>query len=116
MQASSKQTDQNYNLELFFEISADLLCIAGFDGYFKKVNPSLIKLLGYSKYELLNKPINDFIHPEDREITSSYRGRIRNGTPLLNFENRYVTKNGETVWLSWTSIPVKEYYPWQDSS
>ena len=47
--ASSKQADRNYNLELFFEISADLLCIAGFDCYFKKVNPSLIKLLGYTE-------------------------------------------------------------------
>jgi signal transduction histidine kinase len=68
----------------------------------------LINLLGYSESELLNNPINEFIHPEDQEITSTYRGRIRNGTPLLNFENRYVTKNRETVWLSWTSIPVKK--------
>ncbi|PKD44086.1 PAS domain-containing sensor histidine kinase [Rhodohalobacter barkolensis] len=108
MKAISKQSDKTYNLELFFEISADLLCIAGFDGYFKKVNPSLIKLLGYSENELLSKPINEFIYPEDREITSNYRGRIRSGTPLLNFENRYVTKKGETVWLSWTSMPVKD--------
>lgn len=106
MKANSNRTDINYNLELFFEISADLLCIAGFDGYFKKVNPALIKLLGYSEEELFDKPINEFIHPEDRKLTSSYREQIRNGTPLLNFENRYVSNSGETIWLSWTSIPV----------
>ncbi|MEX0905861.1 MAG: PAS domain-containing sensor histidine kinase [Balneolaceae bacterium] len=95
----------SYDLELFFELSADLFCIAGFDGYFKKINPSVSRLLGYSNEELFSRPINEFIHPDDREITSSYRDKIINGVPLLNFENRYVTKKGETVWLSWTSMP-----------
>ncbi len=34
-----------YSLETFFEVSRDLLCIAGYDGYFKKINPALIHLL-----------------------------------------------------------------------
>ena len=108
MQTNSNHTDTNYNLELFFEISADLLCIAGFDGYFKKVNPALINLLGYSEVELFDKPISEFIHPDDRELTASYREQILNGTPLLHFENRYVSKSGEAIWVSWTSIPVVE--------
>lgn len=97
--------DVEYNLDLFFELSADLLCIAGFDGYFKRVNPALTSLLGYSTDELFAKPINEFIHPDDRHLTSSYRENIKNGIPLLNFENRYITKTGEIVWLSWTSMP-----------
>lgn len=99
---------EQYDLELFFEHSADLLCIAGFDGYFKKVNPALTKLLGYSKETLYEKPIDDFILPDDREVTNILRNSIKEGIPLLNFENRYITNNGETVWLSWTSIPDKD--------
>lgn len=94
-----------YDLELFFNHSADLLCIAGFDGYFRKINPALINVLGYSKKELFEKPINEFILPEDRELTNSFRNSIRKGVPLLNLENRYVAKNGDVIWLSWTSIP-----------
>ncbi|HAC16417.1 MAG TPA: PAS domain-containing sensor histidine kinase [Bacteroidetes bacterium] len=98
-----------YDLTLFFELSLDLMCIAGYDGYFKKVNTGFEKLLGYSMDELLDRPVNAFIHPDDVEITSKYRDSIRQGKPLLNFENRYVTKSGEVVWLTWTSIPHPQH-------
>lgn len=91
-------------LEIFFDISPDLFCIAGYDGYFKRINPAVSTLLGYSKEELFSSPINDFVHPEDKDITSKARKKLTKRQPLLNFENRYLTKNGETVWLSWTSM------------
>lgn len=97
-----------YDLGLFFELSPDLLCIAGYDGYFKKVNPALSKLLGYSPEELFSRPINDFVFEEDKEITAKNRQHIIKGTVLLNFENRYVTKSGDIMWLSWTSIPAQK--------
>ncbi|MDZ7807696.1 MAG: PAS domain-containing sensor histidine kinase [Gracilimonas sp.] len=100
------KVNKTYSLAPFFELSSDLLCIAGFDGYFKKINPALCKLLGYSKQELLEKPINSFIHPDDKELTEKHRKNIRNSKPLLNFENRYISKDGKTIWLSWTSMPV----------
>lgn len=96
-----------YRLEPFFELSPDLLCIAGFDGYFKRVNPAFCELLGYSEDELFSRPINAFVHEEDKESTNIRREKLRNNAPLLNFENRYVRKSGEIVWLSWTSIPVQ---------
>lgn len=104
----SSDDSEHYDLNLFFDRSADLLCISGFDGYFKKVNPALSKLLEYTTEELTCKPINDFILPDDRDTTNSYRDRISNEIPLYNFENRYVTRKGEIVWLSWTSIPDTE--------
>jgi PAS domain S-box-containing protein len=95
-----------FNFEYFFDLTADLLCIAGYDGYFKKVNPAVSQVLGYTMEELYVTPINDFVHPEDRNTTSQVRDQLHKAKPLLNFENRYVTKSGETVWLSWTSMPV----------
>ncbi|MDB5190589.1 MAG: sensor histidine kinase [Segetibacter sp.] len=92
--------------ELFFELSADLLCIAGFDGYFKQINPAVSKLLGYSNEELMSRPINDFVHRDDKEITAKVRAELVKGNPLFHFENRYVTKFGESVWLSWTSMNI----------
>lgn len=95
-----------YNLELFFELSPDLLCIAGYDGYFKRINPTVSKTLGYSNEELFAQPINSFVHPDDKDITAMNRENLTKNKPLLNFENRYITKSGETVWLSWTSMPI----------
>ena len=96
-----------FNLDLFFDLSPDLLCIAGFDGYFKRINPAVAKALGYSREELMARPINDFVYTDDKVITETHRENLRRDIPLLNFENRYVTKGGEIVWLSWTSMPVE---------
>lgn len=95
-----------YNLERFFDLSPDLLCMASFDGYFKKINPIVSKTLGYTNEELLARPIDDFVYPADRDITSKKRDNIIKDNALFNFENRYVTKAGEIVWLSWTSMPI----------
>jgi PAS domain S-box-containing protein len=99
--------DTIFDLEYFFDLSPDLLCIAGYDGYFKKINPAVSETLGYSNQELFASPINSFVHPDDQEVTSKNRETIKEDHPLVNFENRYITKSGETVWLSWTSMPVK---------
>src|SRR5574343_38851 len=108
MKDSHPQTNQ-YWTEVFFDISADLFFIAGYDGYFRKVNPSVCKLLGYTEEEQLAKPINDFIHPSDLERKNQMRALVKNGEHLLHFENRYLTKNGNTVWLAWTSMPHFEH-------
>ncbi|WP_216641603.1 PAS domain-containing sensor histidine kinase [Pedobacter ginsengisoli] len=98
----------HFDSEPFFEVSQDLMCIAGFDGYFKRINPAVSKLLGYTNEELFSRPINSFVYEEDKNITEELRKNLRKNLPLLNFENRYQTKKGEIVWLSWTSIPVPE--------
>ncbi len=97
-----------FKMEPFFELSLDLLCIAGFDGFFKKVNPAFCNLMGYTSEELLSRPINDFIHEEDQNITSMGREGLRRSVPLQNFENRYWTKDKNLVWLSWTAVSVAE--------
>lgn len=101
-------TNHNQTEEIlshFFELSQDYLCIAGYDGYFRKVNPAFINFIGYSEEELLAMPIRDLVYPADRDRTAETRNEILKGAPLHNFENRYVTKSGEIAWLTWTSIP-----------
>ena len=98
--------NNNFSLDLFFELTPDLLCVAGYDGYFKRINPAVSKLLGYTNEELFSRPINEFVYPEDQHVTQQNREKLFEDFPLLNFENRYVTKTGEIVWLAWTSMPV----------
>lgn len=96
----------SYRPENFFELSADLFCIAGYDGYFKKINSAVSKVWGYSEEELMSKKISSFIHPDDRDKTAQHRKELLSGSPLYHFENRYITKNGDIVWLYWTAMPV----------
>lgn len=99
----------DYPLEPFFNDSHDLFCIAGFDGFFRKVNPAVTKVLGFTEEELYSRSIKSFIHPLDQEHTWKYRKSLISGSAFKKFENRYLTKSGETIWLSWTSIPVDQY-------
>lgn len=107
-QLTDTAIDSFNKFEKFFDLSADLLCVAGFDGYFKRINPAVSALLGYSQKELLERPINDFVFQEDKQATKIARDDLRKRIPLFNFENRYLTKEGAVVWLLWTSLPIED--------
>jgi len=57
--------------EKLFNNSFDLICIAGFDGYFKELNPIWEQVTGYSLEKLYAIPFIEFIHPDDVEKTVS---------------------------------------------
>jgi PAS domain S-box-containing protein len=92
----------------YVEKTPDLVCIADREGYFKKINQSVVDTLGYTREELFTSPISSFIYEEDKKLTSRKRAKLLKGEALVNFENRYVTKAGELVWLHWTSIYLPE--------
>ncbi|HVH55940.1 MAG TPA: response regulator [Vicinamibacterales bacterium] len=96
-------------LDCFFTLSLDMLCIAGFDGYFKRLNPAWQRTLGYTEAELLSKPFMDFVHPDDREATiAEVRKQVDQGQEVVYFENRYLHKDGTLRWLMWTSTPFRQ--------
>src|SRR6185503_6006488 len=70
--------------EEIFDLSLDLLCIAGFDGYFKRVNPAFEEAFGYTSEELLSRPFLDFVHPDDRNVCA----------------------DGSILWLEWSGRPM----------
>src|SRR5215510_13453359 len=93
------------NLERLFNLVVDPLCIAGFDGYFKQINPAWAHTLGYSEAELLARPYLDFVHPDDIEPTIDAAKKASDGTTVLEFRNRYRAKNGTYRWLAWNAFP-----------
>ncbi len=88
--------------DTFFHLSIDSLIIAS-ENIFIKVNPSLSKVLGYSEAELLNKPFTNYIFPEDLPATQQEIAKLKKGTNVVNFRNRWVCKDGTIKWLSWNA-------------
>ena len=87
----------------FFDLSIDMLTIAHFSGYFKRLNPAWERTLGFTREELQATPMFDFVHPDDRERTREQNRQVRAGGQALGFENRYRCKDGSYRWLLWNS-------------
>jgi PAS domain S-box-containing protein len=92
-------------LDRFFTLSLDMLGIASLDGYFKRLNPTFGRTLGYATEELLSRPFLDFVHPDDRAATLQVMDNLSNGEVTVDFENRYSCKDGSLKWLSWKCHP-----------
>jgi two-component system sensor histidine kinase/response regulator len=93
------------DLAQFFTVSLDMLCIAGFDGYFKRLSPAWQSTLGWSEDELMARPFLSLVHPDDREATSAEASKLAMGAKTISFENRYLGKDGKYRTFEWRSVP-----------
>jgi len=87
----------------FFDISLDMLCIGGFDGYAKHLNEAWTETLGFTSDELKSKPFIEFVYEEDRSATEAQVAYLASGEKQsVRFRNRYQAKDGSHRWLQWT--------------
>lgn len=98
-----KKQQLGSNFEFYLNESQDMVCVASIDGYFKEINPAFVKILGYTEEKILNTPFLNYIHPSDIAKTQTEMVKIFEGHGSHNFENRFVTKNGETAIIQWTT-------------
>ncbi len=104
-QAIRERRRTEKEIDQLFTLSLDMLCIAGFDGYFKRVNPAWEKVLGIPTAELLARPYIDFVHPDDRAATFAEGAKLVEGGETVSFENRYRRGNVSYIWLLWNATP-----------
>src|SRR5687768_18446530 len=105
-EANAAPNFNNDDLARFFSLSLDMLCIAGFDGYFKHLNPVWRTTLGYTFEELFKAPFLSFVHPDDEASTIAAAGALADGKDVISFVNRYRRKDGTYCWLEWRSKSV----------
>jgi diguanylate cyclase (GGDEF)-like protein/PAS domain S-box-containing protein len=104
--ARSLQGMTSGQLESFFQLSLDLICVASADGYFVRLNPAWERTLGYTQEELLSRSFLDFVHAEDQDASSANAGELPKAFPSTHFANRYRCKDGSYKWLEWNTTPA----------
>jgi PAS domain S-box-containing protein len=85
------------------DLALDLICVAGLDGYFKRVNKAWTDVLGYTKEELFTQPWINLVHPDDREATVAEATKVLQGYKTMSFRNRVRSKSGSFRWIVWTA-------------
>lgn len=104
--AAQKESEEaSRTLSRFFQVSLDMMCIAGTDGYFKQVNPAFTECLGFEEEILLKKPFVEMIHPDDLPGTGEAITKLKEGQLVVRFENRYLHRDGNYLWLEWNAVP-----------
>ena len=91
------------SLDHFFEGSLELMCITDFEGRFQRLNPLWEQTLGWSSDELMGRPFVDFVHDDDRDTTSELAATLIAGKPIVRFENRVCTRDGQNRWFVWSA-------------
>ncbi|MFB2939430.1 PAS domain S-box protein [Aerosakkonemataceae cyanobacterium BLCC-F154] len=93
-------------LDRFFSVALDLLCIADTDGYFHRLNQEWERTLGYSLSELEGSSFWDYVHPDDLESTLGAVADLINQKQVINFVNRFRCFDGSYCWIEWRSFPI----------
>lgn len=92
----------------FFGLSMDMMCILGFDGHPKEVNPAWEETLGIGADESRERPLVDLVHPEDRDEVAGCLERLTQGEAAVSFECRCLRRDGSHIWVSWKATAFPE--------
>ncbi len=87
----------------YYELSREMICVLGFDGFFKSLNPAWKWTLGFAPEEMLSRPFVEFVHPDDRPASLAEAEKLMNGGETIYFENRLVCKDGSWRWFAWSA-------------
>jgi PAS domain S-box-containing protein len=101
----TNRINNEIELNTFFKLSIDLICLANFNGEFLKISNGWKKTLGYSIKDFISQPFMYYVHPDDIKKTAVALEKIKRGKIVFGFENRYRCKNGTYKILNWNASP-----------
>lgn len=85
------------------DLLMDVVCVVDLEGNFVYISASCEKVFGYTQAEMLGTDMVNYVHPEDRDKTLAIAGQIMRGKEQPYFENRYLRKDGTTVYIMWAA-------------
>lgn len=106
--AQAELEQRTTELNHFFTLAIDLLCIADMEGRFRRLNDAWTKILGYPRAEMENQPFIGFVHPDDVKSTLAAMEKLNRGEEIIDFTNRYRCKDGTYRWIEWRAVPHED--------
>lgn len=94
---------QSYSYEKFFDLSMEIFCVTGTDGFIKRINPAFQQALGWTSAELMNQLFMEFVHPEEVEATQKELQKLLASSPSKTFQNRFRCSDGSYKHLLWNA-------------
>lgn len=91
-----------------FNVSIDLLAVGGFDGFLQQVNPAWVRVLGWSRDDLMSRAILEFIHPDDHDLMAAASRALAEDRSVADLATRFRCRDGSYRWLSWSSFPLPD--------
>ncbi|UZE19367.1 diguanylate cyclase [Pseudomonas sp. B21-054] len=96
-------TSSSAPLASYIDLLLDAVCAVDGQGRFVFVSAACERIFGYTPQELIGQPMIEMVHPADRQRTLEAAREIMDGEPKLNFENRYLRKDGGVVHILWSA-------------
>lgn len=91
------------------DLVLDAICAVDSQGRCVSVTGACERIFGYTPEEMVGKQMLDLVHPEDRERTLQSIDRVMGGYLQRYFENRYIRKDGQVVYISWSATWSEEH-------
>ena len=97
--------EKTSEMESFFLVSLDFLCILDQFGQFSKLNKAWEQIFGYKAEDMVGKKVTDFVHEQDIWHTEQIFKELENGKTVLNFVNQIRTSSNEYRMIEWSIKP-----------
>lgn len=85
------------------DLLLDAVCIVQADSRIVFVSAAFERIFGYAPHEVTGRRMLDLLHPDDLAATEGQVDSIMAGEVQLEFENRYVRKDGRIAHILWTA-------------
>ncbi|MBL8133333.1 MAG: GAF domain-containing protein [Anaerolineae bacterium] len=89
-----------------YDLSLDLIGTAGFDGYFRDLNPAWERLYLVERQAILQNPFLSYVHPDDVKATEEVVAGLAEGKAVVGFANRFGVNSDDYRWIEWNAVSI----------
>ncbi len=91
------------SLNEYIDQLLEAICVVDKEGRFLQLSAGCERVFGYKNDELIGRSMLELLHPDDHEKTMVAVRDIMAGDYKVDFENRYIRKDGQIAHIQWSA-------------